>query len=182
MEHFENNENINPKSLCRLEFNSAFKSNFHLNNNIFESKKPLKSTMNLVNNNNILQLDYKDGECLKYPLLKSISFSNIKLKNNNNTINGKYNYEDQKYNENALEDEPKDFMHINENKIYINNYIENYEAHLNHPKVYNNFENNFKNNLDNNYSLLTQFDDCRKKNYDDYFNTSHKKIKDDFDN
>ena len=176
MENFENNENINllPESLCRLEFNSAFKNNFQLENSIFESKRPLKSTMNLVNNNNNrLQLDYKDNKCLKYPLLKSISFSNIKFKNNNNTMNGKFNYEDEKYNENALEDEPKDFMHMNENKIYINNYTENYEAHLNHPKVYNNCENNFKNNLDNNYSLLAQFDEDRKKKYDDYFNTTN---------
>ena len=174
MKHFENTENINPKSLSRLGFNTALKNNFQLDNNIFESKRPLKSTMKLVNNNNNrLQLDYKDNKCLKYPLLKSISFSNIKLKNNNNAINDKYNYEDEKYNENALEDEPKDFMHMNENKIYINNYIENYEAHLNHPKVYNNCENNFKNNLDNNYSLLAQFDEDRKKKYDDYFNTTN---------
>ena len=169
MEHFENTENINPKSLCRLGFNTALKNNFQLENNIFESKRPLKSAMNLINNNNTIALEYKDNKCLKYPLLKSISFSNIKFKNNN-MINDKYNYEDEKYNENALEDEPKDFMHMNENKIYINNYIENYEARLNHPKVSNYFENNFKNNLYNNYSLLAQFDDGRKKKYDDYFN------------
>ena len=75
----------------------------------------------------------QNEQALKYPLLKSISSSNINLKNKkdiNNTININnnndiYNYEEEdEYNKNALPDEIEDFMHINENEIDIKNDID----------------------------------------------------------
>ena len=106
----ENNENKNPKSLGRLGFNTAFKNNFQLKNNIFsknqklEPRTPLKSKINLMNNNNSqIPIDNKDNKCLKYPLLKSISSSNININHNkiNNTNNNIYEEDDdEKYNEN----------------------------------------------------------------------------------
>ena len=115
MERFENNENIGPKSLRRLRFNTAFKNNFQFINSISIKNQKIEPRTPLI------QLDNKNKKYLKYPLLKSISSSNINFNHNkkSNKINDKYNYEDDKYNENALEDEPQDFMHINENKIYI---------------------------------------------------------------
>ncbi len=166
MERFENNENIGPKSLSRLGFNTAFKNNFQFINSISIKNQKIEPRTPLI------QLDNKNKKYLKYPLLKSISSSNINFNHNkkSNKINDKYNYEDDKYNENALEDEPQDFMHMNENKIYINNNIENYEVQMNHFKVNIKFENILENNLDNNYTLDTPFDDGRKKKkYDDYF-------------
>ena len=137
MELFENNENKNPKSLNRLAFNSSFGNYFSIKNQKFETRTPL------------IQLDNKDNKCLQYSLLKSISSSKINLIHNiiSNNIDNKYYHEDEKYNENALEDEPKDFMHMNENKIYINNNIEYYEANLNQSKVNTKFENILDNNL-----------------------------------
>ena len=177
----ENNENKNPKSLGKLGFNTAFKNNFQLKNNIFsknqklEPRTPLKSKINLMNNNNSqIPIDNKDNKCLKYPLLKSISSSNININHNkiNNTNNNIYEEDDdEKYNENALEDEPEDFMHMNENEIYINNNEENYEAPLNLPKANLKLENIFENILDSNYTLGAHFDDEGKKKYDDYFNS-----------
>ena len=180
MEHKENNENKNPKSLGRLGFNTAFKNNFQLKNNIFsknqknEPRTPLKSTINLMNNNSQIPMDNKNNKCLKYPLLKSISSSNININHNkiNNTNNNIYNNnDDEKYNENALEDEPEDFMHMNENEIYINNNEENYEDPLNIPKANLKLENIFENILDSNYTLAAHFDEEGKKKYDDYFNS-----------
>ena len=170
----ENNENKNPKSLGRLGFNTAFKNNFQLKNNIFsknqknEPRTPLKSTINLMNNNSQIPMDNKNNKCLKYPLLKSISSSNININHNkiNNTNINIYNDDDdEKYNENALEDEPEDFMHMNENEIYINNNEENYGAPLNLPKE------NLKLGyiLDSNYTLAAHFDDEGKKKYYNYF-------------
>ena len=180
MEHKENIENKNPKSLGRLGLNTAFKNNFQLKNNIFsknqknEPRTPLKSTINLMNNNSQIPMDNKNNKCLKYPLLKSISSSNININHNkikNNTHNIYLNDDDEKYNENALEDEPEDFMHMNENEIYINNNEENYEAPLNLPKANIKLENIFENILDSNYTLAAHFDEEGKKKYDDYFNS-----------
>jgi len=168
----ENDENKNAKSLGRLGFNIAFKNNFQLKNNIFSKNKkiepraPLKSTINLINNNSQIPNDNKNYKCLKYPLLKSISSSNINIKHNKITNNDIYiNDYDVKYNENALEDEPEDFMHMNENEIYINNNEENYGAPLNLPKE------NLKLGyiLDSNYTLAAHFDDEGKKKYYNYF-------------
>ena len=168
MELFENNENINPKSLNRIGLNTNFKNNFQLIYDI-----PIKN-QNFGPRTPLIKLENSYKKCLKYPLLKSISSSNINLNNNkrSNNINDKYNYEDEKYNENALKDEPKDFMHMNENKIYINNNMEYYEVNLSQPKTYNKFGNILENNLDNNCTLAIPFDDgSKKKKYDDYFNS-----------
>ena len=190
MEHKENIENKNPKSLGRLGLNTAFKNNFQLKNNIFsknqkiEPRTPLKSTINLMNNNSQIPMDNKNNKCLKYPLLKSISSSNININHNkikNNTNNIYLNDDDEKYNENALEDEPEDFMHMNENEIYINNNEENYEAPLNLPKANFKLENIFENILDSNYTLAAHFDDEGKKKYDDYFNSPEEDDMIDFD-
>ncbi len=187
MENFENNENQNPKSLGRLGYNTAFKNNFHFKNNIFSKNQkmaprtPLKSKINIMNNTNPQPLDYKDNnKYIKYPLLKSISSSNIGknkyqngLINNNNILNNNDN-EDDTYNENALEDEPDDFMHMNENEIYINNDGENNNISLNKPKMnvcIMNDLNPFGVYGNDNYVFGAHFDENGKKEYDDYFNS-----------
>ena len=183
------NENQNPKSLGRVGFNTSFKENIQFKNNISVKNKkiiprtPLKSKMNILNVNP-QPLDAKENKCLKYPLLKSISSSNINnnnkfqnsLKINNNNSNNNINEEDDKYNENALDDEPEDFMHMNQNEIELNNDDENENnviAERKKLKVgilneFNPFE-NYENN--NNYVLGANFDENGKKQYDDYFNS-----------
>ena len=183
MDNLENIENKNPKSLGRIGYSTAFKNNIQLKNNISSKNRqlnprtPLKSTINIMNNSNLQPLNKRDNKCLKYPLLKSISSSNINIRNqnsfNNNIINNENNH-NEAYNKKALEDEPEDFIHMNENEIHLNNEEENYNFCLKNPKMnvvimddiipFSNYENN-------NYVLAAHFDDNGKKEYDDYFNS-----------
>ena len=190
----ENNENQNPKSLGRIGYHTVFKENIQSKNNISVRNKkdlprtPLKSKMNLLNTNP-QPLDTKDSKCLKYPLLKSISSSNINNNNkfqnplnNNNSISEE---ENDTYNENALEDEPEDFMHMNQNEICLNNDDENENDFiLERPKlkveILNEF-NPFSNYGNNNYALGAHFDEDGKKQFDDYFNSPDEKDLDDSD-
>ena len=182
-----NNENINPKSLGRIGYKTALKNNFEFKNNIFSKnhknlpRTPLKSTLNIMNNSNSNLLDSKNNKsCLKYPLLKSISSTNInKNKYMNKIRNESENkiYEDNDtYNENALEDEPEDFMHIHEDEIYINNDNEDDNQSFSLKKLKMNVTimeeyNPFRNYENNNYVLGAHFDEEGKKKYDDYFNS-----------
>ena len=122
MENIRNSENQNIKSLGKIGYITAFKENIQFkNNNSIKNKKnlprtPLKSKMNLLNKN-IQPLGIKNKKSLNYTILKSISSNNI---NNNNIFQNNINYiyeENEVYNENALEDEPEDFMHMNQNEI-----------------------------------------------------------------
>ena len=127
MEPVSNDENNYPKSLGRLGYNTTYKTNLQFNKNNLSKKlarTPLKSKLNLMNSS-------QNEKVLKYPLLKSISSSNINFKNkeqisniiNNNDIYNNYDEEDE-YNKDALPDEIEDFMHINENDIIIKNDID----------------------------------------------------------
>ena len=179
MDNLGNNENQNPKSHQRIGYNTAFKNNIQFKNNIsIKNKKmaprtPLKSKINIMNTNP-QPSDIKDDKCLKYPLLKSTSFSNM---NNNNKFQNTFNNNniciEEKYNENAFEDEIDDFMHMNENKIYINNEEENGKlSPLTKPRFNGEILNDinpFKGN--NNFILSCHYDDNGKKEYDDYFNS-----------
>ena len=195
MEHpISNDENSNPKSLGRLGYNTAFK-----NNNIQFNKKlartPLKSKINIMNSNQ------ENLKSIKYPLLKQISTSNINQhKNKNKNISfdiNNYNEEDEYiYNKNALPDDIEDFMHINENKITIENDIIDIDLNeinqykKNDIKILQNiitpfsqYENNYvlgahfeddddndNNNNNNNNNEIQCFN--TKKKFDDYFNES----------
>ena len=134
MEPISHDENSNPKSLGRIGYNTAFKNNIQFKNNFYSKKlarTPLKSKLNLMNSSQ--EENSKNVKQLKYPLLKSVSSSNInfhKKKNvnisyelNNNEV---YDYDEEdedEYNKDALPDEIEDFLHINENKINIQNDI-----------------------------------------------------------
>ena len=195
MEPISNDENNNPKSLGRLGYNTAFKNKIQFKSN-FGSKKmartPLKSKMNLMNSSqeeNSIKI--KNEKVLKYPLLKSISSSNINNKNkknisydiNNNEV---YDYdEDDEYNKDALPDEIEDFMYIKENEINIKNDIDFGDIDTNEITGYKKHDIKILDNIspfgDNeNYVLAAHFDDCdnninkndmnSKKKLDDYFN------------
>ena len=180
MENIRNSENQNIKSLGKIGYNTAFKENIQFkNNNSIKNKKilprtPLKSKINILKKNP-QPLVIKNNKCLNYPILKSISSYNI---NNNNIFQNRINYmyeENEVYNENALEDEPEDFMHMNQNEIYLNNEEENqYEFNLKKPtlkvEILNEF-NPFVNYGNNYYVIGAHFDDDGKKEYDDYFNS-----------
>ena len=185
MENIRNNENKIPNSLRKIGYNTSFKELIQFKNNIsisIKNKKilpraPLKSKMNILCTNP-QPLNTKNNKCLNYPLLKSISSSNYYNVNKllNNLNNNNINEENDIYNENALEDEPEDFMHMNQNEIYLNNEEENQnEFNLKKPKlkfaILNKF-NPFLHHGNNNYILGAHFDDYRKKQYDYYFNST----------
>ena len=175
-----NDENKNPKSLGHLGYNTAFKNNIHFKNNLFSKKlarTPLKSKMNTISSNQ------ENSKSLKYPLLKQISTSNINQQKNISFNVNNYDEEDE-YNKNALPDEMEDFMHINENKISIENDnmdINEINQHKkNDIKILENIVTPF-NGYDYNYVLGAHFDDDNdidnegfnsKKKFDDYFNES----------
>ena len=181
MEPVSNDENNYPKSLGHIPYNTAYKNNFQFNKNNLSKKitrTPLKSKLNLMNST-------QNEKGLKYPLLKSISSSNINLKNkkDNDEI---YNYEEEdEYNKNALPDEIEDFMHINENEISIKNDIDDIDMNKateykkNDIKILNDVISPFHGN--DNYVLGAHFDDSdgddnninnfnSKKKFDEYFN------------
>jgi len=190
MEPISNNdENNYPKSLGHLPYNTAYKSNFQFNKNNLSKKidrTPLKSKLNLMNS-------AQNEQALKYPLLKSISSSNINKKNkkdinskiniNNNDI---YNYEEEdEYNKNALPDEIEDFMHINENEIDIKNDIDDIDMNKvteykkNDIKIINDAISPFHGN--DNYVLAAHFDESddddnninNKKKFEEYFDEAN---------
>lgn len=199
MEPISHDENNNPKSLGRIEYNTAFKNKIQFKNNFFSKKMartPLKSKLNLMNSSH--GQNSQNGKILKYPLLKSISSSNINFKNkknvnfsydmNNNEI---YDYDEEdedEYNKDALPDEIEDFMHINENKINIENDINDIDnKKMKEITDYKKFDIKiFDNEIfpenGNNYELGAHFDDNdddnnnkevgfdNKKKFDDYFN------------
>ena len=176
MDPIGNNENRNPKSLGRIGFNTELKGNIQFKNNISVKNKkliprtPLKSKMNLINKNP-QQENTKEDKALKYPLLKSISSSNI----NNDFNNDNINEEDDNYNKNAFKDEAEDYMHMNQDTIILNNNEENDgNFELVRPKLNDGILNEFNpfgNNGNNNYVLGAHFDEEGKKEYDDYFNS-----------
>ena len=189
----ENNENKNPKSLTRLGYNTTFKDTIQFKNNNFSKKlarTPLKSKLNLMNSSQgDNSINSKNEKILKYPLLKSISSTNINIKknknvsyalnNNNNEIND-YD-EDDEYNKDALPDELDDFMHINENEIIIKNEFENERNEITgykkpNVKIFENVVSPF--GFNDNYVLAAHFDDSdgdnnneinNKKKFDEYF-------------
>ena len=136
MEPISHDENSNPKSLGRIGYNTAFKNKIQFKNN-FHTKKlartPLKSKLNLMNSSQGQNsINSHNEKVLKYPLLKSISSSNINFHNkknisydlNNNEI---YDYDEEdedEYNKDALPDEISDFMHVKENEVNIVNDVE----------------------------------------------------------
>ena len=189
MDSIGNKENNNPKSLGRIGYNTTLKGNIPIKKNVFSknqklvSRTPLKSNLNIMNINQ-KPFDIKDKKPLQYPLLKSVSSSNINIKNNKNFINNNIeegndddNDYDEKYNENALEDEPEDFMHMNEDKIILINDNEYDDEMLNdylfkkkelNVEILNEI-NPFANYKNNYYALGAHFDEKGKKEYDDYF-------------
>ena len=185
MENIQNKENKMPKSLEKISYNTGFKDNIQFKkknyskNLKFAPRTPLKSNINIINVNQ-QPLYTKDSKFLKYPLLKSISSSNINANklNNNNFNNNSTDEEDEKYNENALEDEPEDFIHMNENKITLiddNDFDEKINNYLLERKEleigFLNDINLFPNTQNNKYFLCAHFDEKEKKEYDDYFNS-----------
>ena len=126
MENIRNNENQNIISIGKIGYNTAFKENIKFQNNIYIKNKKilsrtrLKSKMNLFYTNP-QPLDDNNNKCLNYLLLKSISSYNINNKSFQNNLNYIYEEKNEVYNENALEDEPEDFMHMNQNEIYLIN-------------------------------------------------------------
>ena len=196
MEPVSNDENNYPKSLGHIQYNTTYKNNLQFNKNNLSKKiarTPLKSKLNLMNST-------QNEKGLKYPLLKSISSSNINLKNNkdisytiSNNNDDIYNYEDEdEYNKNALPDEIEDFMHINENEISIKNDIDDIDMNKvteykkNDIKILDNVISPFNGN--DNYVLGAHFDESdgddnnnsnnfnSKKKFDEYFNQSNDDI------
>ena len=149
--------------LRRAGCNTNFKSHIQCKNNTFNDiRAPLKSKMNIMNPN-VQSLNNNLPKNISYPLL--ISRNNINKK---------------EYNENALKDEPDDFIHMNENEIILHNEIEMEEIHyssLNRIKInehilhnINIFENNMNNNNSNdiNYLLSNYLDEKGRKEYKEY--------------
>ena len=189
MEPVSNDENNYPKSLGRLGYNTTYKNNLQFNKNNLSKKlarTPLKSKLNLMNSS-------QNEKALKYPLLKSISSSNINFKNkeqisniiNNNDLYNNYDEEDE-YNKDALPDEIEDFMHINENDIIIKNDIDDIDMNKvteykkKDMKILDNVISPFGGN--DNYVLGAHFDESdgdnnnnfnSKKKFDDYFDESN---------
>ena len=189
MEPISNDENNYPKSLGHIPYNTAYKNNLQFTKNNLSKKiarTPLKSKLNLMNST-------QNEKGLKYPLLKSISSSNINLKNKkeisyiiNNNNDDIYDYEEEdEYNKNALPDEIEDFMHINENEINIKNDIDDIDMNKvteykkNDIKILDNVISPFHGN--DNYVLGAHFDESdgddkdinnfnSKRKFDEYFN------------
>ena len=188
MEPISHDENNNPKSLGRIGYNTAFKNKIQFKNN-FHSKKlartPLKSKLNLMNSSQEQNsINSQNEKVLKYPLLKSISSSNINFRNkknisydlNNNEI---YDYDEEdedEYNKDALPDEISDFMHIKENEINVVNDIEDIDDNnmkeitgykKQDIKILDDVINPFGEN--NNYVLAAHFEESD----DDYNNNNY---------
>ena len=204
MEPISHDENNNPKSLGRIGYNTAFKNKIQFKNN-FHTKKlartPLKSKLNLMNSSQGQNsINSHNEKVLKYPLLKSISSSNINFHNkknisydlNNNEI---YDYDEEdedEYNKDALPDEITDFMHVKENEVNIVNDVEDIDNNeikeitgykKQGIKIMDDVINPFCEN--NNYVLAAHFEsddgednnrngngigNNNKKKFDDYFN------------
>ena len=203
MEPISHDENSNPKSLGRIGYNTAFKNKIQFKNN-FHTKKlartPLKSKLNLMNSSQGQNsINSQNEKVLKYPLLKSISSSNINFHNkknisydlNNNEI---YDYDEEdeyEYNKDALPDEISDFMHVKENEVNIVNDVEDMDNNeikeitgykKQGIKIMDDVINPFCEN--NNYVLAAHFEsddednnrnengigNNNKKKFDDYFN------------
>ena len=204
MEPISHDENNNPKSLGRIGYNTAFKNKIQFKNN-FHTKKlartPLKSKLNLMNSSQGQNsINSHNEKVLKYPLLKSISSSNINFHNkknisydlNNNEI---YDYDEEdeyEYNKDSLPDEISDFMHVKENEVNIVNDVEDMDNNeikeitgykKQGIKIMDDVINPFCEN--NNYVLAAHFEsdddednnrngngigNNNKKKFDDYFN------------
>ena len=201
MEPLSHDENNNPKSLGHIGYNTAFKNKIQFKNNFFSKKlarTPLKSKLNLMNSSQ--EDNSKNVKALKYPLLKSISSSNINNHNkkklnisydiNSNEI---YDYDEEdedEYNKDALPDKIEDFMHINEKEINIENDVEEIDNNIikeitgykkHDMKILENIMGPLGENADN-YELAAHFDEGEedddnngnefnsKKKFDDYFN------------
>ena len=204
MEPISHDENSNPKSLGRIGYNTAFKNKIQFKNN-FHTKKlartPLKSKLNLMNSSQGQNsINSQNEKVLKYPLLKSISSSNINFHNkknisydlNNNEI---YDYDEEdedEYNKDSLPDEITDFMHVKENEVNIVNDVEDMDNNeikeitgykKQGIKIMDDVINSFCEN--NNYVLGAHFEsdddednnrnengigNNNKKKFDDYFN------------
>ena len=196
MEPISHDENSNPKSLGRIGYNTAFKNNIQFKNNFYSKKlarTPLKSKLNLMNSSQ--EENSKNVKQLKYPLLKSVSSSNInfhKKKNvnisyelNNNEV---YDYDEEdedEYNKDALPDEIEDFMHINENKINIQNDINDIDNNKmkeitgykkSNMKILDNVISPFGANGDK-YELAAHFDDSDEDNNNGNVNEFNSKNK-----
>ena len=204
MEPISHDENSNPKSLGRIGYNTAFKNKIQFKNN-FHTKKlartPLKSKLNLMNSSQGQNsINSHNEKVLKYPLLKSISSSNINFHNkknisydlNNNEI---YDYDEEdedEYNKDSLPDEISDFTHVKENEVNIVNDVEDMDNNeikeitgykKQGIKIMDDVINPFCEN-NNNYVLAAHFESDdddnngngigdkfnNKKKFDDYFN------------
>ena len=189
MEPISHDENNNPKSLGRIEYNTTFKNKIQFKNN-FHSKKmartPLKSKLNLMNTSQDQEsINQKNGKILKYPLLKSSSNINIHNKKNisydikNNEI---YDYDEEdedEYNKDALPDEINDFMHVNEKEINLTNDIDNnFQDITDYKKLDIKILDNaiYPYNENNNYVLAAHFDDS--EDYKNETNNINKEIND----
>ena len=189
MEPISHDENNNPKSLGRIEYNTTFKNKIQFKNN-FHSKKmartPLKSKLNLMNTSQDQEsINQKNGKILKYPLLKSSSNINIHNKKNisydikNNEI---YDYDEEdedEYNKDALPDEINDFMHVNEKEINLTNDIDNnFQDITDYKKLDIKILDNaiYPYNENNNYVLAAHFDDS--EDYKNEANNINKEIND----
>jgi hypothetical protein len=139
---------------------------------------------------------------LKYPLLKSISSSNINFHNkknisydlNNNEI---YDYDEEdedEYNKDALPDEITDFMHVKENEVNIVNDVEDMDNNeikeitgykKQGIKIMDDVINPFCENNNNNYVLAAHFesdddDEDNNRNGNGIGNNNKKKFDDYF--
>ena len=191
MEPVSNDENNYPKSLGRLGYNTAYKNTIQFNKNNLSKKlarTPLKSKLNLMNSSQEQNsIKNQNEKMLKYPLLKSISSSNINFKNKKNisyAINNDdtYNYdEEDEYNKDALPDEIEDFMHIHENEIIIKNAFDNINIFSKYKKLNINLPKNNNNSFSRNKNYIEKIDlnnnikanNISKKQYNEfneYFN------------
>ena len=205
MEPISHDENSNPKSLGRIGYNTAFKNKIQFKNN-FHTKKlartPLKSKLNLMNSSQGQNsINSQNEKVLKYPLLKSISSSNINFHNkknisydlNNNEI---YDYDEEdeyEYNKDALPDEITDFMHVKENEVNIVNDVEDMDNNeikeitgykKQGIKIMDDVINPFCENNNNNYVLAAHFesddDEDNNRNGNGIGNNNKKKFDDYF--
>ena len=185
MEPISHDENDNPKSLGRIGFNTVFKNKIQFKNN-YHSKKiartPLKSKLNLMNSSQEQNsINSENEKKLRYPLLKSISSSNINLHNKKNknisynlNSNEIYDYDEEdedEYNKDALPDEIEDFMHVQEKEINIVNDVENLNDNIikeiigykrQDIKIFDDSNSPFGEN--NNYVLAAHLDDDEDDN------------------
>ena len=145
-------------------------------------------------------INSQDEKVLKYPLLKSISSSNINFHNkknisydlNNNEI---YDYDEEdedEYNKDSLPDEITDFMHVKENEVNIVNDVEDMDNNeikeitgykKQGIKIMDDVINPFCENNNNNYVLAAHFesdDDDNNGNGNGIGNNNKKKFDDYF--